>query len=294
MQIVCLIGANCTDSDRLLRSLMRDAGALRAEGVCIPDPDLCRKVLQEAVAGVGEAGLAGGSPSAARDLLIAQVPGSAEARRIVIGNSTFLAFNRWVFLRGVLFPRAATRVAALDELFADDEIELCLTLRNPATFIPAIWRLSDRSWDEMTRGLDPLAVRWSDVVARIAGAAPRARLRVWCNEDHSFIWGSLLRLLAGVAPGRPMTGELDFLAGIMAAEGMQRLNDVLQALPGQDDVEVRSLIGSFLDRYALPEAVEEEVDAPDWDAALVSEITRAYEEDVARIARMPGVEFVEP
>jgi hypothetical protein len=44
----------------------------------------------------------------------------------------------------------------------------------------------------------------------------------------------------------------------------------------------------------IAEAVEEVVDAPDWDATLVAEITQAYDEDVARIAKMPGVDFIAP
>jgi hypothetical protein len=294
MQIVYQIGANGTDCDRLLRSLLRDAGPLGAEGVAVPEPELYRKFMQGAVAGIAEASLGGDPAPAVREQLVAQVLGGQEVRRLVLGNPAFLAWNRWVFARGVLYPRAAAKVASLDQLFPDDEIELCLALRNPATFIPAIWRMSDLSWDELTRGLDPLAVRWSDVVARIAEAAPRARLRIWCNEDLTFVWGTLLRLLAGVEPGRPMAGEFDFLAGVIAHEGMQRFRAYLQSHPGQSEMQVRRVIGAFLDKYALSEAVEEEVDAPDWDAAVVTEITRAYDEDVARIAKMPGVDFIAP
>ena len=294
MQIVFHIGANATDADRLVRTLMRGADALSGRGVAVPDPNLYRKLMQGAVAGLSEATAAGSASPDAREVLVREVLGGQEVRRVVMSNSAFLAWPRWVIARGILYPRAAAKVAALGQVFPEDEIELFLALRNPATFIPAIWRLADTSWDDLLSGLDPLSLQWSDVVERLREALPRARLCVWCNEDSPFVWGTVLRRMAGLGPDVAVAGEFDLLAGVIKAEGMQRFLGYLQAHPGQSELQIRRVIGAFLGKFAIPEAVEEEVDAPDWDATLVAEITRAYDEDVARIAKMPGVDFIAP
>jgi hypothetical protein len=294
MQIVFHIGANATDADRLVRTLMRDGDALSGQGVAVPDPNLYRKLMQGAVAGLSEATAAGSAAPDAREVIVRELLGGQEVRRVVMSNSAFLAWPRWVIARGILYPRAATKVAALGQIFPQDEIELFLALRNPATFIPAIWRLADTSWDDLLSGLDPLSLQWSDVVARLRRALPRARFCVWCNEDSPFVWGTVLRRMAGLGPDVAVAGEFDLLAGVITAEGMERFLGYLQAHPGQSELQIRRVIGAFLGKFAIPEAVEEVVDAPDWDETLVAEITRAYDEDVARIAKMPGVDFIAP
>ena len=50
----------------------------------------------------------------------------------------------------------------------------------------------------------------------------------------------------------------------------------------------------MLGRHARPEAVLETVTLPGWTQDLVDEMTDLYEEDVAMIAALPGVEFLAP
>ena len=38
----------------------------------------------------------------------------------------------------------------------------------------------------------------------------------------------------------------------------------------------------------------EEFDLPGWTAEVVDHLTEAYEEDIYRISRMPGVNFIAP
>ena len=294
MQIVFHIGANATDADRLVRTLMHNADMLSGQGVAVPDPNLYRKLMQGAVAGLSEATAAGAAAPDAREVLVREVLGGQQVRRLVMSNSAFMAWPRWVIARGVLYPRAAAKVAALQQVFPEDELELFLALRNPATFIPAVWRLADTSWDDLLSGIDPLVLQWSDVVERLREAVPRARLCVWCNEDSPFVWGTVLRRMAGLEQDVAVAGEYDLLAGVITPEGLQRFLGYIETHPGQSELQIRRVIGAFLEKFAIPEAVEEEVDAPDWDATLVAEITRAYDEDVARIAKMPGVDFIAP
>ena len=49
MQIAFHIGANCTDEDRLLKSVLRNADALLQQGIAVPGPGRYRKLIREAI-----------------------------------------------------------------------------------------------------------------------------------------------------------------------------------------------------------------------------------------------------
>ncbi len=295
MQIVYHIGANCTDGERLLRSLMRNTDALSELGVRVPGPSRYRKLLRETILSLGN-----GVPSAAtRDILLDAIIDEQDTTRLVLSNSTFLCQPSRIFEDGAFYATATAKVQALRALFPGDEIELYLALRNPATFVPAVWdqvteQIKGKEFGGFLGGLDPRMIRWSDMVSRIRAAVPDVPLTVWCNEDTVLIWGELLRALAGVGAVHGMVGDYDLLATIMTPDGMQRFLSYMQSHPGQTEAQARRVIGAFLDKYAIPEAIEDEVDLPGWDAALIEDMTRGYEADVARIAAMDGVTFIAP
>jgi hypothetical protein len=291
LQIVYHIGANCTDGDRLLRSMMRNVDGLRSHGVIVPGPGRYRKLLRETILSLDDA-----VPTPdARDVLLDAIIDEQDATRLVLSNSTFLCQPSRIFERGLFYGIARSKVSALRSLFPDDKIEIFLALRNPATFVPAVWdQVKGMDFRSFLGGTDPRAIRWSDLVTRIRTTVPDVPLTVWCNEDTTLIWGDLLRLLAGVGPEHAMEGTHDLLATVMSPEGLQRFLNYMETHPGQNEAQVRRVIGAFLDKYAIPEAIEEEVDLPGWDAAMVDEMTRDYEADVARIAAMPGIRFVAP
>ncbi len=289
LQIVYHIGANCTDGERLLRSMMRNVDALRSDGVLVPGPGRYRKLLRETILSLGDA-----IPTPdTRDVLLDAIMDEQDARRIVLSNSTFLCQPSRIFEDGRFYGIARSKVSALQSLFPGDRIEIFLALRNPATFVPAVWdQVRGMDFTSFLGGMNPRDIRWSNVVDDIRETVPDVPLTVWCNEDTTLIWGTLLRLLAGVGVDRAMDGEYDLLATVMLPEGLQRFLNYMEAHPGQNEAQVRRVIGAFLDKYAIPEAIEEEVDLPGWDAAMVDSMTRDYEADVARITSMPGVRFV--
>jgi hypothetical protein len=49
-----------------------------------------------------------------------------------------------------------------------------------------------------------------------------------------------------------------------------------------------------LEKYALEEEVEDEIDIPGWTQETLSQLTANYDEDVCRIERMAGVNFIGP
>nr|WP_271514867.1 hypothetical protein [Flavimaricola sp.] len=291
MQIVFHIGANCTDGDRLVRSLVKNSDTLARQGVCIPPITRYRKLLRETIQS-----LAGSTPASdTRDSLLDEILREAKAERLVMSNSTFICLPPRVFEGGQFYGLLEMKIRALTLLFPNDDIELFLALRNPATFIPAVFEQArTKNFGAFMDGVDPTSLRWSEVVSRIRAIAPTAKLTVWCNEDTPLIWSDVLKQMIGdAAPERPI-GEFDLLATIMSPEGMSRFQAYLATRPPKTNLQMRRVIAAFLDKYALPDAVEEEVDLPGWDAQLVDHLTHIYEDDVKLIAGLDGLTFLEP
>lgn len=284
MEIALHIGATCTDNDRLLKSLLRNVGRLSREGVAVPGPSGYRAALREAALAAAGGGEPGG--------LLESVLKGRQARRVVLSSSAFLALPGEV-MEGGFLARARERARALPLLFPGARVELFLGLRNPATLLPAAWgQARGPSFDAFMGGADPRAPRWSAVVEALRRSAPDAPLTVWCNEDTPLVWGEVMAALAGV-PEASLEGRWDLLAAIMSPEGFDRFSAYMAEHPGGSALQERRVIGAFLDKFALDSEIEDVVDVPGWDDALVRELTEAYEADVARIAARGDVRVIQ-
>lgn len=294
MQVVFHLGAHCTDEDRLLKCVLKNQDMLRADGIAAPGPGKYRAVLREAVLKLRGAP----APLVMQDQVQDKIMGEGQrAERLVFSNQSFLCATDKVFQQGKLYALAGERAQWLSQVFPDDEIELFLGIRNPATFVPAVYgRCKGLGFDDFLSGADPRAMRWSEVVADIRRAVPRAVLTVWANEDTPLLWTQLLAELSGLDPDAAarLEGADDFLASIMSASGMARMREYLAEHPPVNEIQRRRVLAAFLDKFALEEEVEMELDLPGWTELLVEEITEDYEEDLFRLERMPGVDFITP
>lgn len=289
MDIVFHIGANCTDGEKLIRSLTLNTETLAAQGIAVPNPTRYRRLLRETMEGLGGLAPAPGL----RETLLGTILDDPASTRLVMSNPSFICLPSRVFEGGGFYRVAAVKLQALRSLFPDDRIQLHMAIRNPATFVPALWEQAKRMrLAAFLGGIDPIAIRWSDVVALIKQTLPDVSLTLWCNEDTPLIWAEILRRMAGTAPGQSLRGEFDLLSSIMSPEGMGRFLKYLGSHPPQTDAQTRRVIAAFLDKYALADEIEEEVDLPGWDEPLVARMTALYEEDIQRIAADPDVSFI--
>jgi hypothetical protein len=53
-------------------------------------------------------------------------------------------------------------------------------------------------------------------------------------------------------------------------------------------------LSAFLDKYVDEDAIEEEIDLPGWDDALIARLTERYEDDLYAIEDIPDVTFIQP
>lgn len=291
MDIAFHIGANCTDEDRLLKTLLKNAGMFTDHGVKVPGPGKYRRLIRETIQN-----LDGAAPAPdTRSILLDAILDDETPRRLVLSNANFICIANRVFDNGAFYEQTEAKVRALTQLFPEDRIELFLGIRNPATFLPVAFGESKAGTiDAYLKGVHPTQIRWSDVVRRIRYAAPNSKLTVWCNEDTPLLWAELVRSISGIAPSAKITGGFDLLAAIMSPEGMNRFLNYLRTHPPKTESQKRRVIMAFLDKYAIEDEIEEEVDLPGMTGEMVMELSELYDQDVNLMAQMEDVNFILP
>ncbi|WP_425046224.1 hypothetical protein [Primorskyibacter sp. S87] len=291
MQVIFHTGAHATDEDRLQKTLLRNKEAFAASGIAVPGPGKYRKLLKDCFEAMESAPL----NDDARDVLIDAILDDEQADRLILSNQFFFGTQRAALEGDQLYPGAAERVAQMQSLFAFDQVEIFMAIRNPATFLPAAYRnASPRRLQQIQETTDPRALRWSEMIERVRAHCPDVPLTVWCNEDTPLIWAQIIREMAGLNPGEKIIGGFDLLSQIMSPEGMKRFRAYLKTHRDMSEMHKRRVIAAFLDKFALEDEVEEELDLPGWTEDLVDDMTEIYDEDVFRIQRIPGVQFIEP
>ncbi|MBP9952120.1 MAG: hypothetical protein V9G14_13820 [Cypionkella sp.] len=289
MRIVYHLGAHFTDEDRLIKCLLKNRDTLSKQGVVVPGPKKYRNLLRDTA--IELKGQAASIDSQA--LILDQIMDEDQADRLILSWDSFLSLPPWV-LKDTLYPAAGDRVRAFSQIFPQIEAEFFLAVRNPASFLPALYEKAgaNKSYDAFLEGADPLQLRWSDVIERILDANPDVPLTVWCDEDTPLIWPEVLRAVAGVDPATVFEGEDDLLAMLMSGEGLTRMKAYQETHPTGSLLQRRKVVSAFLDKFALPERIAMEFEMPGWTADYAAALTRAYEEDVARIMAMPEVTFL--
>lgn len=291
MQINYHIGANCTDHDRLLKSLLKNSDPLSKLGAKVPGPGKYRNLIREAIQGIGKDGPAADT----RDVLLDAILDGDDAERLVLSYDRFICFPKRVFENSLLYHLIDEKVMGMRQIFPNDELRYFMALRNPATFIPAVFADQEgKSYEEFMRFMEPQDMKWSLALERLRRADPNAHLTVWCDEDTPLIWAQLIRTIAGVDPMTRISGGFDLLQHILTEEGMQGFVKHLRDTPPRTEAEKRGIIQDYIQRHAKPGALDQEINLPDWDQSLVDDLTRTYLEDVEKIKGMEGVTFIAP
>ncbi len=291
MQVILHAGAHMTDEDRLLDCLSADRELLARNGTHVPNPSSYRKLMRNLLHSTQITG----ETITAREQVLNAIVTDDMPERIVLSNASFFGTPKMAASGGELYSAADTRLLHFQKIFPSDQLELFLAIRNPASFLPAIF--STIEFDSMAdylRDADPRSVRWSDLISRIRSAFPDLHLTIWCNEDTPLIWSEILREMGGLDPTVTLKEEFSLMTEIMSASGMQRFYAYLDSHPGMTESQKRRVIAAFLDKFADESAIEEELDVPGWTEDLIEEMTELYDEDVLTIQRIPGVKLITP
>lgn len=291
MQIVFHTGAHATSEDRPMKCLLRNKEGFAKKGVAVPGPGRYRDLIKDSCKALEKTDPA---PDA-RDILIDAILDQDSADRVLLSNASLFSTQNFALNEGVLYPRAGDRLEQLSRLFATDQVEIFFAIRNPAIFLPTVLKKKpvERVREELAY-VDLGSVHWSETLRRMRVAAPNIPITVWCYEDAPLIWAQIVREMAGLDHGEKIVGGFDLLATIMSKEGMQRFRAYLHENRDLTEIQKRRVISAFLDKFALEDALEEELDLPGWTDDLVTLMTEVYDEDVYQIQRIPGIHFISP
>ena len=291
MQLVLHTGAHFTEEERLMKCLLRNKGDFSQRGIAVPGPGRYRRMMREMLNALGDA-----EPEPqSREVLLDSIVDDDNADRVILSHAHLFGVPRASVRNGVLYPRAVERLQQLVRIFPDDDLELFMAIRNPASFLPAVFGKSpEADMIGFLDGVDPRDVLWSDLFSRIRDALPQVSITLWCNEDSPLIWGQIIRELAGLEHGAKVIGSFDLLSEIMSRDGMRRFRAYLKSHPVMNEMQKRRVMAAFLDKFALEGEIEEELDLPGWTEELVEDMTEIYDEDVLTLQRIPDLVLISP
>ncbi len=220
-------------------------------------------------------------PEQEQEALFEQLLMGYPAERVIFGFEDFLGPPQKIFEHNDVYGRSHVSATWLRYIFPENPCEFFLAIRNPATFIPAAMRLvGTRDYVGFTKGLDPRQMHWSEMVARLQEHNPDCPITVWCNEDTPLVWPTVLRELSDADPDFKLDGELDVLQSIMTENGFRRMETYLSTHQPPNEIQRRRIFAAFLDKFALEDELEEDIDLPGWTPEFVEEVTACYEDDV--------------
>ena len=84
------------------------------------------------------------------------------------------------------------------------------------------------------------------------------------------------------------------LQSIMTEAGFERMQSYLETQNPNSEMLRRRIFAALLDKFVQEDALEEDIEIPGWSEALIDETTARYEDDVYKIERMSGVNFIAP
>lgn len=288
MRIVYHLGAHCTDEERLVRCLLKNRATLAEQGILVPSPTRYRKLLRNTAVQLKGAA----ATIETQALVLEQIMDEDAADRLILSWDSFLSFPQWA-LRGTIYAFAGERIRAFTQIFPGIEAEFHLAIRNPATFLPALYdKQKGKSHAEFLDGTDPMSLRWSDVITQIVTQNPGVPLVIWADEDTPLIWPEVLQAVAGHAPDTVLEDTDELLAGIMTPDGLARMRNYIATHPPQTVAQRQRIVSAFLDKFALAERVEMQFEMPGWTPEMVEAMTATYREDLERIKAMPEVRFL--
>lgn len=293
MKIALHVGAHATDEDRLLKCLLRNTDDFRKRGISVPGPGRYRKLINSTLNALSRSEPSDQAREVLLDAICNDDPESID--RLILSHENLFSVPKISLAADRFYPRAEERINGLRRLFPDDDLILCLAIRDPATWLPAVYDATPHDdFSNFLNGCDPAYLRWSELIGRIQFANPGVHFIVWCNEDSPLIWGDIIRAMAALPSGRKITGAFDLLSQIMSDEGMKRFRAYLASHPVMTEKQKRRVMMAFLDKYALEDALEQELDVPGWTEEYVDVLSELYDQDVDVIANMSEVTLISP
>lgn len=286
MKVAFHIGAIGTEENGIRSCLATNRDRLAGLGIELSPNRLNEAILNEALRALG-----GGVASAEMEEVVLEALVEGEATtRLVVSRSSLMGPPRRAFQPEGVFFGCGPKLKALANVLPSCECEFFLGIRNPATLLTELAQRISQAI-EMPPAEE---LRWAPTLHEIVAELGGRRLVVWCNEDAPFVLPEAIRAIAGLPPEAELEGDNPVLERILTKTGLRRLAGRLERVAPGEVAERRRNLAGVLARHHQPEAITTRIELFGWDQATVDYITASYDEDVAEIAALPGVEFLAP
>lgn len=289
--IVLHLGAHKTASTHLARTLMHNNSMLKQYGIYSPKKiEIRASITNYANPSKKRADVT----DEERDLRIAKA-GHGQAR-IIVPDENIIGAPRNVFEKGIFYPAGARRLRRLLRYLTGYQVELFLTIRDPATFIPSCYCETVRNrgyidFDQYMGNCNMEDVIWSNFIERLLSIVPqKTTLSVWCYEDYLHKADDIIKIIAGL-PGSN-DANFDKISEVVRPGLSQRALDEIKA---QD--EMHGLVVPKKEREMIHKAFPKSPTFPGpqiFDDVTRNRLSRQYVEDVERLRHMERVRLIEP
>lgn len=291
MKVAIHAGAAFTDEGRVLNSLKKNSGILAKNGVAYYGLRLYDRTFKPAFEKLANEAVDLTSSQNLKSIL----PNDADTQRAVFSSGRFAGDPAAALQEGQLYPLAGRRMALLEQVFDDHQLELYIGLRNPGSFIPKLlMSLPESERTEIVRNTDLSCLSWIGIIEDIQDLAPSVQITLWSNEDTPFIWGDIMRALTGLDASTTLVDEYDLLATLLDETGQTKVLALSNQIEPQDRSALHEQLAQIFEEHALPEKIEEELDLPGWSTEIVDAFSELYEQDLERLGAVPGVRVLKP
>lgn len=285
MAVALHLGAHKTASTHLQHSLRACRAAFAGAGLRYLDPaDLRADGFRLGL--IAQGGTR--SESAARRFAEA----AAREKRLLLSEENILgsALSAQPAGRGRLYPDAAQRLARVTGLLGGRRAQVFLAVRDPAGFLVSSYgqRLISGVVEPFERYLgarDPSALRWADLVGRLAGVPGVHEITIWRYED----WPKIApAVFARMLPGE-LAQKVQLTGGVVHPGLSARAHEWIMAELSQGRASAETPREA---RARFPKRPGEAGIMP-FDEEVRARIARAYADDLSALRAMTGVTLLE-
>lgn len=291
MDVSIHVGALVTETEPLLKTILKNGQALTKRDIYAPGPGNYRRLMRESIQIFEKDGHV---PAEGRDILLDAILADQVPQRLVLSLPQILGMENRFFEHGHFLGMAPQRLAMLMRIFAADDLHFHFTVRNLATFLPALVAVSRHSGLHgfAPDGFDPGQPHWSQLLAELVAITPDARWTVWADEDAPILWPALVRRMTGLTLDVPIKGRWDKLATLVTPPGREQLKELEKSgAPVSPEEEIDTAL-AVLEAHGREDGVTATIELDGWDQVYVDHLTDVYEEDLDLIERIHGVHLM--
>ena len=292
MDIRLHIGAHRTATQHLRQMLENNRALLESQGICLADA----KVAEQAFAASTVAVRSGTSQEDANAQLVETLTGGGDFRRIIVIDPNISGTVLRPVGKEFFYPRIGRTILRIKTALHEIPMRLCISVRNPANFIPACYaeslQLGNRdSYETYIEETNLQRLRWSDFLQRAQLKEEDIPVTAWRLEDYPFIWRDVAQAITGLENKEDLVGSTDPVNTGLSLKGAILMQTYLTDHPVQTSGEFAKVQAAFEEKFP---STGESIYNPTWPEELTIGMTENYDDDWYYIERMENVETVQP